>query len=381
MTNWPLSLQQLLRSGVGVVRVCVAATRGSTPREPGASMLHWRHAQDGWRSLGSIGGGHLEAAAQAIAVNMLQDPSGPARRVQRFALGASLGQCCGGWVDVVWERFDAQDVQAPWLQSGQTNAGVWRAIALDGSDRELLGEPARERFLSNAGPQACQGDFAALLDRDGSCWFVEAIKTDLTPLCLYGAGHVARALVRVLDGLPFAIHWVDSREDVLAQAIALASPPSIGPILPGSDPGRQPPLACHSEEPSEAVVDLPLAAWHLVMTHSHDQDLRICEALLRRNDFARLGLIGSQTKARRFALLLASKGVSSQALDRLVTPIGISGITSKWPQAIAVSVAAQLLQWRDAEAKPMRGQVDAHARLAGEPMPAPEPPIQTEPVA
>jgi xanthine dehydrogenase accessory factor len=79
------------------------------------------------------------------------------------------------------------------------------------------------------------------------------------------------------------------------------------------------------------------------MTHSHPLDLEICARVLQRNDFAYLGLIGSETKRARFASHLHAIGVAPRALSRLTCPIGVPGITGKDPATIAASVAAQLL--------------------------------------
>jgi xanthine dehydrogenase accessory factor len=82
------------------------------------------------------------------------------------------------------------------------------------------------------------------------------------------------------------------------------------------------------------------------MTHSHPLDYRLCEALLAQGRVARLGLIGSRTKAARFRSRLRRDPACAPALARLVSPIGMPGITGKEPAVIAVSVAAQLLAWR-----------------------------------
>jgi xanthine dehydrogenase accessory factor len=79
------------------------------------------------------------------------------------------------------------------------------------------------------------------------------------------------------------------------------------------------------------------------MTHSHPLDLEICARVLRRGDFAYLGLIGSETKRARFAGRLRAIGIPPQSLARLTCPIGIPGIAGKEPAVIAASVAAQLL--------------------------------------
>jgi len=88
----------------------------------------------------------------------------------------------------------------------------------------------------------------------------------------------------------------------------------------------------------------PAAARFLVMTHDHALDYSLCRAILERGDFAWLGLIGSKSKAARFRSRLARDGLTPDAIARLVSPIGVAGIASKWPAAIAVGVAAQLLQ-------------------------------------
>jgi xanthine dehydrogenase accessory factor len=80
------------------------------------------------------------------------------------------------------------------------------------------------------------------------------------------------------------------------------------------------------------------------MTHSHEVDYAVCRQALARPDLAWVGLIGSETKATCFRLRLGRDGVDDASIANLVSPIGLGGIRSKLPSAIAVSVAAQLLQ-------------------------------------
>jgi xanthine dehydrogenase accessory factor len=82
----------------------------------------------------------------------------------------------------------------------------------------------------------------------------------------------------------------------------------------------------------------------LVMTHDHALDYELCRAVLLREDPAWLGLIGSQSKAARFRSRLRRAGFREPAIARMVCPIGLAGIKSKWPAAIAVAIAAQLMQ-------------------------------------
>src|ERR1700741_3962660 len=82
------------------VLVTVAIGEGSGPREPGAHMLVTADGQ-----FDTIGGGHLEMCAVDIGRSMLK--SGQQARMERFALGPSLGQCCGGVVHLAFELVDA----------------------------------------------------------------------------------------------------------------------------------------------------------------------------------------------------------------------------------------------------------------------------------
>ena len=78
------------------------------------------------------------------------------------------------------------------------------------------------------------------------------------------------------------------------------------------------------------------------MTHAHPVDAALCAAILRRNDFAYLGLIGSQTKRARFVSRWRREAITEEAMARLVCPIGIAGIIGKQPELIALAVAAEL---------------------------------------
>jgi xanthine dehydrogenase accessory factor len=146
-------------------------------------------------------------------------------------------------------------------------------------------------------------------------------------LQLYGAGHVGRAIAALLATLDVQVDWIDEREDEFPAA---TWPPHIHTL---------------SVDAVEAeVANAPAGAFYLVLTHRHDLDLRITEAILRRGDFGFLGLIGSKTKRQRFVHRFEERGIAAERIERLVCPIGIDGIDGKAPELIAVSVVAQLLR-------------------------------------
>ncbi|MEY8875016.1 MAG: xanthine dehydrogenase accessory protein XdhC [Leptothrix sp. (in: b-proteobacteria)] len=204
--------------------------------------------------------------------------------------------------------------------------------------RDLLGSgrldasPVDLRFpLGPALGQCCGGDVTLRLQPLSvsglASWAVPAPRFHLQ---LFGAGHVGRAIVALLAGIDCRVQWIDEREAEFPPLDAQQpEPPHIERL-------------CVDAVEAE-VASAPAGARFLVLTHSHDLDLRITEVILKRPDFGWCGLIGSQTKRARFLARLAQRGVSEAALARLVCPIGVPGITGKEPEVIAVAVVAQLL--------------------------------------
>ena len=169
----------------------------------------------------------------------------------------------------------------------------------------------------------------------------------LFELQLYGAGHVGRAIAHLLASLPCAVQWIDEREAE----------------FPASPTAAQITRLCVDAVEAEVQQAAP-ASFFLVLTHSHDLDLRITEAVLRRGDFGFLGLIGSATKRARFLRRLTQRGVAAEAIARLTCPIGVAGIPGKQPELIALAVVAQLLQVaarRDAACVAVRQPVSSSA--------------------
>jgi xanthine dehydrogenase accessory factor len=154
----------------------------------------------------------------------------------------------------------------------------------------------------------------------------EVVSKGRPTLWLHGAGHVGQALIRVISDLPFDVTWVDSRPQLLPVDL----PENIH--------------ALYVPDPVSIVATAPVNACHLIMTHDHALDYSLCRAILQRGEFAWLGLIGSHSKGAKFRSRLARDGVVPEMIARLVSPIGIGRIESKWPAAIAIAVAAQLLQ-------------------------------------
>ena len=149
---------QLLQSSDGIL-VTIDSFEGSSPREVGAWMLVLASEVHG-----TVGGGNLEFQAIAHARGLLaaQDMQ-RADELQRYALGPSLGQCCGGVVHLKFVCIPAGD--AIRIRAAQA-VNTW------------------------------------------------TIGKNSLKIALFGGGHVGKALVNVLGSLPCSIHWVDSRDEI-----------------------------------------------------------------------------------------------------------------------------------------------------------------------
>ena len=142
---------------------------------------------------------------------------------------------------------------------------------------------------------------------------------------LYGAGHVARAMVTLFADLDCTVKWVDSRAEEFPQNI----PDNVISVV--------------TDAYAVEVEEAPANSWHLVLTHNHSVDLEICDAILSRGDFRYCGLIGSKSKGARFRKRLRERNFSHRELQRLTSPIGLPGMGGKLPMEIAISVVADLM--------------------------------------
>jgi len=297
------------------VLVTVAIAEGSVPREAGAHMVVSRTAL-----ADTIGGGHLELKAIAIARAMLDD--GRTRHFERFPLGPGLGQCCGGVAHLLFERIDAPQLAH---LACRRNTDSFRLVQIDGGASVLCDAAGRVLLGAAAPPFDVSAGTHVLRDREGRRWLADAILAPRAHLVLFGAGHVGAAIVRLLGGLPCRVTWVDEREDMFPDAV----PPNVR--IEATD------------TPEAVVAGVPAGASFLVMTHSHALDQRLSEAILARPDAGWFGLIGSTTKRRQFEHRLHARGLDPQRIAAMVCPIGIAGVQSKQPAVIAIAVAAQLL--------------------------------------
>jgi len=262
--------QQLLSAldkGDQAVLVSVVKVLGSVPRDQGAWMAVLPH-----QLINTLGGGQLEFQAVQEAQELLLSATPLAEPLtKRYPLGPSLGQCCGGVVHLSFEVVDASHV--PTLQA--------------------------------------------------------RLKTHEPQLSLFGGGHVGRAIVELMQRLPWQVTWIDSRESIFPNEV-------------GFNIHLE-----HSEPVQGAVASLAAQSHVLIMSFSHAEDLDVLQQCLLRQrqqgDLKSIGLIGSDTKWATFKSRLKQRGFTPEELGQVQCPIGLPGLNAKEPEVIAVSVVAKLL--------------------------------------
>jgi xanthine dehydrogenase accessory factor len=335
VNEWIDELTDLAAAGEPAVLVTVAGIRGSAPREIGAKMI-----VTSTETIGTIGGGQLEYQSTRVAVEMLNDQDSTLRS---FPLGSSMGQCCGGVVEILFEPV--ADGMPAWLRDlgalhGQREPAVMATRISRSSPAKLIvtanevfgvegdgvstSMVTRARRLLSANPVTL---------RDVQELYEPVVAPDLN-LAVFGAGHVGTAVVSALSELDCNIRWVDSRSKMFRHVPANVR-------------------AIDAPDPALEVAAMPADSFYLVMTHSHAMDFDICDRILRRRDARYCGLIGSLSKRRRFEKRYRQQGMQQAVIDQLICPIGVDGISGKKPAEIAVAAAAEILKIREKAVAPV----------------------------
>lgn len=194
------------------------------------------------------------------------------------------------------------------------------------------------------GVQCCGGEVNVLLE-----------PLPVVPaFAIFGVGHVGLELARILARHDIELHLIDSRQEqlpaqglsVLDDAVATVHQHHV-PVIP-----------------ELVLATLPHGTDIVILTHDHAEDLAITDAALRCSHLGSIGLIGSSAKWARFRAKLADAGIPARDIDRVQTPIGLAGLSSKEPASIALSVAAA---WMGAHEHGTPRGTDARSGVAAPP--------------
>jgi xanthine dehydrogenase accessory factor len=358
--NWMQSLERVHNQKLDYVVLSVVETKGSTPCRAGDKIIFTGQSP----MFGSIGGGNLEFQALDHARHLLTQTTNNITN-NKYPLGATLGQCCGGFVKIMFESFVGQSSNLennnPWLKNCINLTGIESDFILTTIIESQVNDfIVGEKFVSPSNHDNCNSNTNKLAKKisDGAQVALQASNkvtmkeymlsknqkvgvcyeqfssSQLQAVAIFGAGHIARALMPLLTQLPLKIYWIDDRQSQFDEYLG-----DIGDAK----------LIC--DDFTLAIDCLPKNTYCLVITYSHQIDFEICEKLIDRNDFCYLGVIGSKIKGKKFRDRLRHKGWSDNLVSQLACPIGVKRTFLQSPISIAVSITSELLNFIDNKQK------------------------------
>ncbi len=303
------ALEEISRNRRPVLVIIIDA-HGSTPRGAGAAMV----VSEGRVLAGTIGGGEIEYQCAQLAAQ-------PPKPLMDFHMdhqqAAGLGMVCGGSAQVLFVPLDDSALLENALHQMRRLQPGWLLLSLDGT------EPVLET-------SAAFSPHPELVERDGQKWFSLPL-AEPGRIFLMGGGHVSLALSKLLDVLGYPYVVVDDREEF---------------AHPGRFPNAKQTVAETFSELSNVLIGglRPEARDCIcIMTRGHLADADALRFALTTNA-GYIGLMGSKRKREQVFDMLAEEGFSD-APERVTTPIGLP-IGGQTPEEIAVSIAAQIIEYR-----------------------------------
>lgn len=293
-------MQSRLCRGEDCMLVTVLSRRGSAPRDVGAALL----IDSQGCAEGTVGGGSIEAAAIRHAKACL------ARRcstVQSYDLDGDVSMICGGAVTLLFQYGNAP---LPLPKDGTCG---WLMIDIE-SDGQQWSAHFRPEAINPCGRPYFFGNTLF-------CPIGQAMR-----VWVFGAGHVARALVPLLDRLDFRCIVLDDRSEYASKA---------------RFPAAESVQTMDLEQPSLRMARADAAC---IMTRGHRSDYSVLRQVLH-TEAGYIGLMGSARKVAEVEAQLQKDGFSRTQIERVHMPIG-TDISADAPLEIAVSIAGELIQHR-----------------------------------
>ncbi len=363
MQNLCLTILNSLLTGTSLVLASIITQSGSAPRTAGARMLVY---PDGsiW---GTVGGGRYEAETMRAAWALLgshREASGsggamPAK-IMRFALNnaGDMDMICGGDVLILLELISpyeqtknmfelaakaqeagapflfasslsfAQDISDPACLNGVADGSITRLLYLPEHCETLpAGAPARNELL-----QGIKAPAPFISPQPCGPWLLEPF-SERERIHIIGAGHVSKALADIAETTGFATIVLDDRAEFATRERF----PHSRLVLP-------PDLSEKSLDNYFGVTPINRHDAVVIVTRGHAFDKEALAASLR-TGAGYIGMIGSSAKRTQIYDALLKNGFAQNALQRVHSPIGLP-IGAETPEEIAVSIMAQLIQWR-----------------------------------
>jgi xanthine dehydrogenase accessory factor len=338
-------------AGAPFALATVVSTFRSAPRPPGAAMAV---SIDG-EAVGSVSGGCVEGAVYELGQDVL---AGAAPTLQRYGVSDddafAVGLTCGGVLDVFVERIDAasfpeltvvassietqEPVAVATVVSGPADVGAHLIVWPDRVAGSLGPERLDEAVADDARGMLGQGKTGMLhygpdgeRRRDELSVFVQSF-APAPRMLVFGAIDFASAVARMGSFLGYHVTVCDARP-VFATRKRFPDADEVVVQWPHRFLSR---LVEGGQIDSRTVM--------CVLTHDPKFDVPLLEVALS-TDAAYIGAMGSRRTHEDRLVQLREKGVPTDRLSRLASPIGLD-IGARTPEETAISIAAEIIAKR-----------------------------------
>lgn len=313
------------REGKGVAEALLIRTQHSSPRMPGARL---RVNEDG-RMTGGVSMGCVENDLREHLLALLRGEREPGvcHYGQAFAESLEVGLSCGGEIDV-WLRL----VPDPLPAAPEGRAVRWVRLAAVGGEgfwREGDAIPEGVGGLEMALEKIWQrGGTWTGMDAAGGQWFLEEVAAP-PRLFIVGASPIAISLCKLATLTGWRVTVIDPRREY---ARAELFPDAAEVIHRWPEEG----LEAGGASGEDAVA---------VLAHDAKLDLPALAGALRAK-CRYIGLLGSPGTQASRRYKLAAEGFPADEIARIRGPIGLKSLGGVEPPEIAVSILAELIQYR-----------------------------------
>ena len=314
-----------LAEGNGCMLATVLSRRGSAPRGIGTSMV----VACAGNQTGTVGGGFLEHRVKQDALILLPKLESA---IRAYDIHADEKNVYSGGVTILFRAFAGVEGRKLIVQIedafANRNEAYFVCQLKNGTPQEssvLSESELRETCGINCPPEQ------PVLTEGEPAWLIEPLR-ELPRVILFGGGHVAQCMARQLDLLDYRVWVVEDREAFAKEELF---------------PSAERVLLCNygNVEPQLNITSRDHA---IVMSRGHETDYQILRWLLRsKADY--IGCIGSRKKIALTKERLRADGLDEAQIARLHAPIGLA-ICAQTPAEIAVSVAAELIQYLSSQA-------------------------------
>ncbi|MHC4641302.1 MAG: XdhC family protein [Planctomycetota bacterium] len=330
---------EVLRTGENIALITVIATKGSTPGKIGYKMLVWGKDK---KTLGTIGGGLVEADIIGSAKNMLPTPENTVVKINLGRTEDDERGICGGSIEFLIETFDKKGLPLFEQLTGtieNADMGVLLSIVSPGQPPEkFLLQNAEQvstathinlssEMIESIQKLIAKEESAKISLENGTQLFIETI-AELPMVFIFGAGHLAYYIAQYAKSLNFRITVCDDRAEFANKE-----------RFPDADN-----IIVETFGNVFDKITINKNSYIVIVTKGHKDDEIVLEQAVG-IDAKYIGMIGSKRKVLTIFKHLTEKGVPEKTLMKVHSPIGIS-IGAVTPEEIALSIVCELVKIR-----------------------------------